>query len=286
MYQKKRFMNKVYFALLSVLALTSCANTFSISGTSNVSTLDGQKLYLKVLKDTTMKDLDSCDVVHGQFQFQGAIDSVRVANIILDDNTGLPVVLESGEIQVKIDNTQESVTGTPLNDKLSAFRAKFTQLMNQSLELVHQHDQAIMNGEDMNVVNQRLAIEDQRINAKMDKLVTSFVTENFDNVLGPYIFINTCMNRYEVPMLDAWIEDIMSKATDKFKNNPMVKEYYEKAQENQQYMNGMKDIPQAPGTNQPAPVTTPPQDGPTPNELATPAPPAPSDKTTTPAEGN
>ena len=167
---------------------------------------------------------------------------------------------------MKIDNTQESVTGTPLNEKLSDFRSKFTQLTNQSVELVHKHDQAIMNGSDMEVVNARLAREDAEINAKMDKLVTSFITENFDNVLGPYVFINTCINRYEVPMLDAWIEDIMSKATEKFKNDPQVKEYYQAAQENQNIMNGMKDMP----AQAPMQQVAPPQDGPTPAQMAAP----------------
>ena len=252
--------------MLGLLAFTSCANTYSITGTTNVSTLDGQKLYLKVLKDTALKNLDSCDVVHGQFHFAGSVDSVRVGTILLDENNGLPVVLESGDIQVKIDNTQESVTGTPLNDKLTKFRQKFTQLMNQSAELVHVHDQAIMNGKNMNSVNAKLAAENDRINQRMDKLVTKFVEDNFDNVLGPYIFINTCMNRYNAPMLDAWIEDIMSKATEKFKNNPMVKEYYEAAQQNQNIMNGMQS---APAQQQPA--QTAPEDGPTPNEMAQPA---------------
>ncbi|MBM6993513.1 MAG: DUF4369 domain-containing protein [Prevotella sp.] len=259
-------MNKVLYAVISVLTLTSCGGTFSITGSSNVSTLDGQKLYLKVYKDTVMKNLDSCDVVHGQFQFQGSIDSVRVANIFMDDNMGLPVVLEDGDIVVKIDNTQESVTGTPLNDRLTTFREKFTQLMNQSMDLVHKHDQAIMNGKDMEAVNAKLAAEDASINQKMDKLVTTFVTENFDNVLGPYVFINTCMSRYEVPMLDAWIEDIMSKATEKFKNDPQVKEYYEAAQQNQNIMNGMQD----PAPQAPAQQMAPPADGPTPNQMAAP----------------
>lgn len=253
--------------MLGLLAFTSCANTYSITGTTNVSTLDGQKLYLKVLKDTALKNLDSCDVVHGQFHFAGSVDSVRVGTILLDENNGLPVVLESGDIQVKIDNTQESVTGTPLNDKLTKFRQKFTQLMNQSAELVHVHDQAIMNGKNMNRVNAKLAAENDRINQRMDKLVTKFVEDNFDNVLGPYIFINTCMNRYNAPMLDAWIEDIMSKATEKFKNNPMVKEYYEAAQQNQNIMNGMQS---APAQSQPVPQAAP-ADGPTPNEMAQPA---------------
>lgn len=260
-------MNKVLYFMLGLLAFTSCANTYSITGTTNVSTLDGQKLYLKVLKDTALKNLDSCDVVHGQFHFAGSVDSVRVGTILLDENNGLPVVLESGDIQVKIDNTQESVTGTPLNDKLTKFRQKFTQLMNQSAELVHVHDQAIMNGKNMNSVNAKLAAENDRINQRMDKLVTKFVEDNFDNVLGPYIFINTCMNRYNAPMLDAWIEDIMSKATEKFKNNPMVKEYYEAAQQNQNIMNGMQS---APAQSQPVPQAAP-ADGPTPNEMAQPA---------------
>lgn len=264
--EQNRFMKKLLCAIASILAFTSCANTFNINGTSNVSTLDGQKLYLKVFKGAALKNLDSCEVVHGQFQFEGSVDSVRVATIYLDENSGLPVVLESGDIQVKIDNMQESVSGTPLNDALSAFRSKFTQLTNQSMELVHKHDQAIMNGSDMSVVNAKLARENDEINAKMDKLVTSFVTENFDNVLGPYVFINTCVNRYEVPMLDAWIEDIMSKATDKFKNDPQVKEYYQAAQENQNIMNGMKDV----SAGAPAQQVAPPSDGPTPNQMATP----------------
>ena len=37
----------------------------------------------------------------------------------------------------------------------------------------------------------------------------------------------------------------MSKATDKFKNDAYVKDYYRKAQENQAIMNGMKDAPEA-----------------------------------------
>lgn len=241
-----------------------CQQASHITGTTSVSVLDGQKLYLKVLKDTTLKNIDSCDVVHGQFQFGGTTDSVRVANIILDDGNSLPVVLEDGDIQVKIDNTQETVTGTPLNDKLTKFRQQFTRLMNESSDLVHQHDQAIMNGRNMDVVNARLAAKDADINRRMDKLVTSFVTDNMDNVLGPYVFITVCMNKYNVPMLDAWVEDIMTRATDKFKNDPQVKEYYEAAQENQNIMNGTKVPDPQPQQAPPAP----PQDGQTPNEMA------------------
>ena len=83
-------------------------------------------------------------------------------------------------------------------------------------------------------------------------MLTKFVTENFDNVLGPGVFMMiTATMPY--PMLTPWIEDIMSKATDRFKNDPYVKQYMDAANHNQNLMNGMADT-QTPPT--PAPGTT------------------------------
>ena len=265
-------MNKVLHSLLSLLAFTSCVNTYTIEGTSNVSTLDGRMLYLKILKDNDFKNIDSCDVVHGQFRFAGTYDSVRMANIFMDDENVMPLVLESGDISVKLNNTQQTVSGTPLNDELFRFFNKWTQLRNQQLELIHKHDQAIMDGSDMEVVTRQLSEEAVRISEVEDSLVTTFVTENFDNVLGPGVFFMvTIANPY--PQLTPWIEDIMSKATDRFKNDPYVKDYYSKAQENEQIMNGMKDVPAAPAAAMPAlpQDEQPAEPAPTPNELASPA---------------
>lgn len=255
-----------------MLSLASCAGTFNIQGTSNISTLDGQKLYLKVLKNNDFKNLDSCDVVHGQFSFEGSVDTVRMAAIFLNNQSIIPLVIESGDITVKLDNSQQLVSGTPYNDKLFKFFNKYSQLKNQEADLVHQHDQAIMNGDDMDSVNVRLNAQSVSLTQQEDRLLTDFITDNFDNVLGPGVFfIVTITNDY--PMLDPWIEDIMSKATDNFKNDPYVKDYYEKAQENQLIMTGMKDVPDGSGASaqpmpqQPAPT----QAAPTPNELAKPA---------------
>jgi hypothetical protein len=223
-------------------------------------------LYLKILKDNDFKNIDSCDVVHGQFHFAGTFDSVRMANIFMDDKNVMPLVLESGDISIKLNNTQQTVSGTPLNDELFRFFNKWNQLQNQQLELIHKHDQAIMDGSDMQVVTQQLNEEAMRISEVEDSLVTTFVTENFDNVLGPGVFFMvTISNPY--PELTPWIEDIMSKATDHFKNDPYVKDYYTKAQENEQIMNGMKEAPMT----QPVPANVLPADPATPNELANPA---------------
>lgn len=268
-------MNRIFYALITLMALTSCANTYEITGTSNVSTLDGRMLYLQILKNNEFQKIDSCDVVHGQFHFQGSLDTVRMANVFMDDEPVLPLVLESGTITMKLDDTQLVVSGTPLNDKLFGFFKKYQQLQNQQRELVHKHDQAIMNGSDMQMVTSKLNEEAVQLSAQEDKLVTTFVTENFDNVLGPGVFFLVTMgNQY--PMLSPWIEDIMSKATDHFKNDSYVKDYYEKAQENQAIMNGTRDAASAGGAIPNAQQMEAPQvnpdlaPAPTPNDLAKP----------------
>ncbi len=78
-------MNKILYAILIVAAFTSCAETYSIQGSSTVSRLDGSKLYLKVVRDNKLQSIDSCEVVHGKFRFSGQFDSTRMASLYMDD---------------------------------------------------------------------------------------------------------------------------------------------------------------------------------------------------------
>lgn len=237
---------------MSLVALASCSTSYKIQGTTNMSTIDGQKLYLKVLKDGELKSIDSCDVVHGQFSFSGTTDSVQMGQIFMDETSLLPVVLEDGDITIKIDNAQQTVSGTPLNDKLFKFLKRYTQLQNQQDELVHKHDQAIMNGLNMEVVNRSLAQQNDEIGRKLDHLVTTFIKENFDNVLGPGVFM-MMTSAINPPMFTPWIEDILSQATPRFKNDPYVREFVATAKRNQDILNGMAEpnhgsADEAPGT--------------------------------------
>ncbi|GAB6982029.1 DUF4369 domain-containing protein [Prevotella dentasini] len=277
-------MNKVLYAILPLVTLASCAGSYNIQGTSNVSSLDGQKLYLKVSHADTLKNIDSCDVVHGQFSFQGTLDTVRIAQIFMDDiSFPFPIVLEEGNIMLKLDNTQQQVSGTPLNDKLNAFWTKFTQLRNQYVELDHEESAAILNGQDEETVNARLIKKALQVYAKGDKLFTQFVTDNFDNVLGPWGFItrytyDTTPNAYPVWMNDylyvnavsqlpSWIEFVMTKATDAFKNNPQVKMLYTNYLQAQKEMSGMAE-PAAPMAPVPGSMPDAPAAPPTPAEMA------------------
>jgi hypothetical protein len=212
-----------------------------------VSALDGNKLYWRAVKDGEVKNIDSCDVVHGEFHFAGLLDTVRMANLYMDDESIMPLVLEEGDITIKIDNASQSVGGTPLNDSLYHFIDKHNQLSNRMTELSHRQSQMLLDGIDEETINQQLSVEAARIAQEEDSLVTNFIVDNFDNVLGPGVFL-MITSQYRYPVLTPQIEDIMSKATKQFKNDPYVREYYQVAQENEQRMNGLSE------TAAPAPV--------------------------------
>lgn len=233
-------MKRVLHALLFTSLLVSCAESYSVQGSSSVSALDGSKLYLKAIKNNELKSIDSCEVVHGLFHFAGLLDTVRMANLFMDDESIMPVVLEKGEISIKIGNASQKVGGTPLNDKLYEFIDFHNQLDNQMAELSHKQSQMLLEGIDEDVINQQLNMEAAEIARVEDSLVTNFIVENFDNILGPGVFM-MITSGYRYPMLTPQIEDIMSKATDKFKNDPYVKDYYQTAMENQARQNGLHD---------------------------------------------
>lgn len=225
-------MKRILFALSAVVALASCAESYSVQGSSSISSLDGSKLYLKTIKDNELKSIDSCDVVHGKFRFAGLLDTVCMANLFMDDEGIMPVVLEKGEISIRIDKASQTVGGTPLNDLLYEFIDLHNQLSNQRDELTHKHSQMLLEGIDEDVINHTLAIEAATIAQREDSLVTHFIIDNFDNVLGPGVFM-MMTGGYRYPVLTPQIEEIMSKATPKFKNDPYVKDYYQTATENQ-----------------------------------------------------
>ncbi len=244
-------MKKTLYILAFAAACASCAGSYHVEGSSSISALDGSKLYLKTVKNSELKSIDSCEVVHGEFRFTGTLDSVRMASLYMDDESVMPLVLEQGDIEVKIEAGRQTVSGTPLNDSLYVFIEQHSRLANQMNELSHKQSQMLLEGIDEAVINEQLSAEAAKIASDEDRLVTKFIEDNFDNVLGPGVFM-MITSQYRYPILTPQIEALMTKATPAFKNDPYVKDYYRTAQENEQRMNGLEDA-SAPQTAPSAP---------------------------------
>jgi len=212
-------MNKLIPIFFLVAILTSCADSYVIEGSSTVPQLDGSKLYLKVLKGNELTSIDSCEVVHGKFRFNGSLDTTQMASLYMDDQNIMPLVVEKGNISILIESTKQKVSGTILNDRLYEFLEKHDRLTNQLNELDHRYGQMLLDGIDEAEIDKTLTAEGTVIMQQEDSLVTDFVTSNFDNVLGPFVFVRMSTS---IPQ----IEHILSKAPESFKRLSTVDEFY------------------------------------------------------------
>lgn len=272
------YMRKSYiyflFVLAFAMAMASCGSSYKINGATDVSLLDGQKFYMQTFVADEMKPIDSCEVVHGQFAFAGTTDTVKIAYITNEANA-LPIILEEGEIKVSINMTGEEVSGTELNDKFSEFRKSLVKIDGAIEDLSHRQSQGIMNGEDEDSLNTILNQKFQLLLIQKDSLATKFICNNFDNVLAAAAFQFLTIQA-QMPQMSPWVEDILSKATDDFKNDPYVKMYLEQARLIEGLENGTVEMPSQQNTTEDVPadyegtIPTQPSQVPTPNDLAAP----------------
>lgn len=224
------------YSLLVVLFFTSCASEYRIHGNSSVSRLDGKMLFVKVPQAGEMINVDSAEVVHGLFQMEGEIDSAIIASLYMDEQSILPLVVEKGNIHIQIDNGRLTVSGTPLNDILYDFVTKKNSLDNRAYEVERMESRMIMDGIPMDEVESEITREREKLSKEMDDLVKTFIQTNYENVLGPGVFIMLC-NGFPYPLMTPLLEEIVDNAPDKFKNHDLVKNYVEAARSNQESLN-------------------------------------------------
>ena len=214
-----------------LMMVTACADQYLVDGSTTVHGMEGKTLYLKVYEDKDLKSIDSCYVTHGKFSFKGNMDSTMMANLFLGNQSLMPVVIEGGDIVLKIDEVAQVVSGSPLNDSLYSFIRRKTQIDNQLAELPRKEGRMVMDGMEHEEVVARLNAEAQYLSRQGDQLVTNFIKQNYTNVLGPGVFM-IMTSEYAYPVLTPQIEELVVGAPSYFLNHPYVAEYLRVAREN------------------------------------------------------
>ena len=224
-------MNKLLSLVSSLLIFTSCGNTYKIEGSSSVNSLDGKMVYLKMIKDGTSTSVDSAEVVHGNFKMKGKVDSTMMVTLFLDNEGIMPLVLEQGKINVSVDYNKLSARGTYLNEKLYDFIDKRNALDLKIDELDRKEVRLVMEGANIDDVQLQINKEAEDLVNEMNTHVKTFISTNYENVLGPGVFIMLCSG-LPYPMMTPQIDEILKDAPYTFKSNALVKEFVNKAKEN------------------------------------------------------
>ncbi len=217
--------------------LSSCSDQYNIMGNSSVPTYDGNVLYLKVLSaDRSVAPYDSTEVIHGRFGFEGIIDTVCMAQLYMGSNSLLPIVLESGEIQISFTDTEQTVRGGTLNDRLYKFLNENARLQSELQSNTHNLARLIMAGASPST-HMQIERRNEYLQDRLDKLWINFISSNSDNVLGPIYFMEYAQ-QYFYPVITPQIEKIIKHAPESFLQNPEVQSYLQDARLNMQIMQG------------------------------------------------
>lgn len=228
-------MNKLLPFLFLVPFLSSCGSAYKIEGTSSIDEFDGKMVYLKAFMEDGVWDVDSAEVIHGTFKMKGNIDSTAMVTLFLGDESVMPLILEDGVIKINVAYSNLSAGGTPLNDALYGFIARKNDLDVKTEELSKREARMILDGFDADEAQSQVQREADELEKEMSVHIKKFISDNYETVLGPGVFIMLCSG-LPYPILTPQIEDILKDAPYSFKSNRMVKEFVNKAKENMQLL--------------------------------------------------
>lgn len=219
-----------YFPLIvtALLMFTACSKQYNIDGNSSLPCLDGQKLYLRVTKFNETQnhtvDLDSCYVIHGRFTFGGSVDSIAMAEVYMGNERLMPIVLEGGELMMQVDNYGQTVTGGPLNERLTDFLRKRSRYDNELLELDRLARRLLYDGKSMPEVMDEIDPKRKDLIKKIEDMEVSFVLENSTNALGPGYFLQIA-HQMVFPVMTEQLQRIADQAPRDFFRNPAVRNF-------------------------------------------------------------
>ena len=224
-----------------VFSLVSCSKKYKIEGTSSITSLDGKMLYLRALKGGQWITVDSPEGVHGLFAMKGAADTTRMVTLFMDDESIMPLILEDGKVDVVISNAELTAKGTPLNDALYEFIDRRNGMELQLGELERKEARMVLDGANLEDVHASLVKEEETLVKEMNTYIKGFIKDNFENVLGPSVFMMMC-STLPYPVMTPEIEDILRTAPASFKEHFFVKDYLSKAKENMKLLEEQKRL--------------------------------------------
>ena len=197
---------------------------YTITGSVNNPSLDGQYVYLYPYGEREAAPLDSALVSGGTFTFQGSQDStvlrtVRFATGVVPsayaaagENAPFAVTfaLSNAPIQLTLDTLSDAV-GTPMNEAVQQLKAEF-----RTLRAAQQKLAADLKSEDEAVrraAEQQYDETDRTIARKAD----AFIRANMDNPLAGKLFFDF---RYDIP--EAVQNEIAAVSTPTFRAVPGI----------------------------------------------------------------
>lgn len=190
-------MKKSFFMLAAAALMAACGGApkgYTVSGTVEGAE-DGETIYLRVREGRQMVNVDSAVIAGGKFTFKGQQDTARnmqLAYLGTEEKQGLTLnfYLENGQINVELTESNDKVTGSPLNDRYQPYRAQFSALDAERKALLEQANDTTLSEEQISLLREKFFMLSDRV----DSLQKVVMEENITNLIGVEVLKNTYYN--------------------------------------------------------------------------------------------
>ncbi len=197
-------MKKFLFGIIAIVFLFSCTQQPQYKIQGNVDGLNSGSAVLSKVVDNELVTIDSVVVKNGGFEFVGSVDQPEFYVITFADTLdGIQLFLENKNITIAagVDSIEKAdIKGSELTTVFNGFNEKLFDFNMQFRALYNEYIQANMSGNNSRVKeieDEYAAVEDQQM-----EYIKSFVKENSDNVLAPYVTLRFMAYQLEVNELE------------------------------------------------------------------------------------
>jgi hypothetical protein len=201
-------MKKIVFLLVLSLAIFSCSKVrkgeFLISGNAK-GIADGKMVVLKKQNEFgVVVNIDSAKVKDGKFEIKGKVKEPSMLALFVSGlQQPIPFILETGEIEVKVDKDsiwKSEIGGTSNNEDFQKFNVKLNTFQKKLVDFQNKNIQKLMDAQKKNdnVTVEKLKKEYSDIQKGMDDFMAVYPEQNTES----YISLLLIQNMFNSPKFD------------------------------------------------------------------------------------
>ena len=201
-------MKKIVFLLVLSLTIFSCSKVrkgeFLITGKAK-GIADGIMVVIKKQNEFGLVvSVDSAKVKGGKFEIKGKVKEPSMHALFVKGlQQPIPFILETGEIEVKVDKDsiwKSEIGGTYNNEEFQEFNVKLNKFQKKSLDFQNKNIQKLMDAQKKkdNATVEKLKKEYAAIQKEMEDYMTAYPDDNSES----YISLLLIQNMFNSPKFD------------------------------------------------------------------------------------
>ncbi|MFY7664574.1 redoxin domain-containing protein [Flavobacterium sp.] len=225
---------KVIFGLLAAVSIVACSkvgeNEFIITGEAK-GVKDSTNVVLQKQDSTGIVSVDTVKVIDGKFKIEGQVKEPYLHFIAINGiQGGVPLILESGEINVKVDKDSvqnSTVGGTKNNDYLTDYSNKSKEINKKMMAFQKANMEKFNQARATNdtVTMNDLMKKNNQFGEQLKNMSFEHIDKNKDSFLSVY-FINQFINQPDADL--AKLEKQFNALTDDLKKTSVGKKIKER----------------------------------------------------------